>query len=173
MSTFNLDNLRWSKVIICTDADVDGFQIRTLILTMLYRLCPQLIDDGFVYIAMNAVYHAALTFVGQNMGAKKYKNIKKITVLCAICATVIGLSMAGVILLFKEFFVGLYISGNAAVAEAAYVRFYYIMSVYFLCGIMEVLCGALLCATRDAAPILRIWNPWVIWDCSKPSEALI
>lgn len=99
--------------------------------------------DGFVYIAMNAVYHAALTFVGQNMGAKKYKNIKRITILCAICATVIGLSMAGGIFLFKRFFVGLYVSGNTAVAEAAYLRMRYIMLPYFLCGIMEVLCGTM------------------------------
>ncbi|MBQ4465401.1 MAG: DNA topoisomerase [Oscillospiraceae bacterium] len=53
---FSLDNLRWSKVIICTDADVDGFQIRTLILTMLYRLTPTLIRDGYVYIAESPLY---------------------------------------------------------------------------------------------------------------------
>ena len=51
LSAFDLGNLRWSKVVICTDADVDGFQIRTLILTMLYRLCPTLIQHGYVYIA--------------------------------------------------------------------------------------------------------------------------
>jgi len=56
IATFNIDNLRWNKVVICTDADVDGFQIRTLILTMLYRLCPQLIDDGYVYIAESPLY---------------------------------------------------------------------------------------------------------------------
>ncbi len=55
-STFSLDNLRWSKVIICTDADVDGFQIRTLILTMIYRLMPTLIEQGFVYIAESPLY---------------------------------------------------------------------------------------------------------------------
>lgn len=59
MSTFNIENLRWNKVIICTDADVDGFQIRTLILTMLFRLCPQLIDDGFVYIAESPLYEVS------------------------------------------------------------------------------------------------------------------
>jgi len=56
LSSFDLDNLRWSKVIICTDADVDGFQIRTLILTMLYRLVPTLIREGYVYIAESPLY---------------------------------------------------------------------------------------------------------------------
>ena len=56
LSSFDLDNLRWNKVIICTDADVDGFQIRTLILTMLYRLVPTLIREGFVYIAESPLY---------------------------------------------------------------------------------------------------------------------
>ena len=54
--TFNINSLRWNKVIICTDADVDGFQIRTLILTMLYRLTPTLINQGFVYIAESPLY---------------------------------------------------------------------------------------------------------------------
>lgn len=56
VNAFNLDNLRWNKVIICTDADVDGFQIRTLILTMLYRLVPTLIREGYVYIAESPLY---------------------------------------------------------------------------------------------------------------------
>lgn len=53
---FDIDNLRWNKIIICTDADVDGFQIRTLILTMLYRLVPSLIDNGYVYIAESPLF---------------------------------------------------------------------------------------------------------------------
>ena len=56
LNQFDLANLRWSKVIICTDGDVDGFQIRTLILTMLYRLCPTLIREGFVYIAETPLF---------------------------------------------------------------------------------------------------------------------
>ena len=56
LSTFELEGLRWNKVIICTDADVDGFQIRTLILTMLYRLVPTLIREGYVYIAESPLY---------------------------------------------------------------------------------------------------------------------
>lgn len=56
LNTFEMDNLRWNKVIICTDADVDGFQIRTLILTMLYRLVPSLIDAGKVFIAESPLF---------------------------------------------------------------------------------------------------------------------
>ncbi len=56
LGTFDLGNLRWSKVIFCTDADVDGFQIRTLLLTMVYRLAPALIEAGKVYIVESPLY---------------------------------------------------------------------------------------------------------------------
>ena len=56
LSSFDLNNLRWNKVVICTDADVDGYHIRTLILTMLYRLVPTLIREGYVYIAESPLY---------------------------------------------------------------------------------------------------------------------
>ncbi len=53
---FSLDALRWNKIIICTDADKDGYQIRTLILTMFYRLLPTLIKEGRIYIAESPLY---------------------------------------------------------------------------------------------------------------------
>ena len=56
LASFDLNSLRWNKIVICTDADVDGFQIRTLILTMLYRLTPTLIQEGYVYIAESPLY---------------------------------------------------------------------------------------------------------------------
>lgn len=56
INAFDIGNLRWNKVVICTDADVDGYQIRTLILTMIYRLCPTLIRDGYVYIAETPLF---------------------------------------------------------------------------------------------------------------------
>ncbi len=56
LNSFDINNLRWNKIIICTDADVDGYQIRTLVLTMIYRLTPSLIEKGYVYIAESPLY---------------------------------------------------------------------------------------------------------------------
>ncbi len=56
LSSFDINNLRWNKIIVCTDADVDGFHIRTLVLTMIYRLVPTLIEKGYVYIAESPLY---------------------------------------------------------------------------------------------------------------------
>ena len=56
LSSFDINGLRWNKIVLCTDADVDGFQIRTLLLTMLYRLTPTLIEEGYVYIAESPLF---------------------------------------------------------------------------------------------------------------------
>ena len=86
MSTFDMDNLRWSKVIICTDADVDGYQIRTLILTMIYVLMPTLIKEGKVFIAESPLFEitcgkdtyfafneAEKLEIVEKLGSKKHK----------------------------------------------------------------------------------------------------
>jgi len=56
LHTFDINNLKWAKIIITTDADVDGFHIRTLILTMIRRLMPTLIEQGYIYIAESPLY---------------------------------------------------------------------------------------------------------------------
>lgn len=56
LSSFSMESLRWNKIILCTDADVDGYQIRTLLLTMLYRLTPALIEQGKVFIAESPLF---------------------------------------------------------------------------------------------------------------------
>ncbi len=77
---FDINKLQWSKVIICTDADVDGFQIRTLILAMLYRLTPTLIEEEKVYIAESPLYEITSgkkTYFAYN-DAEKNKIIKNL-----------------------------------------------------------------------------------------------
>ncbi|MGN0665755.1 MAG: toprim domain-containing protein, partial [Huintestinicola sp.] len=80
LSSFNIDNFRWNKVIICTDADVDGFQIRTLVLTMLYRLTPTLIEQGYVYIAESPLFEITT----KNMTYFAYDEKEKIEILAKI-----------------------------------------------------------------------------------------
>jgi len=83
-NTFDMNNLKWGKIIICTDADVDGFQIRTLILTMLYRLTPSLIEQGRVYIVESPLFEIeigsktlfAYSETEKNKIIDKYKNKK-------------------------------------------------------------------------------------------------
>ncbi len=74
LSNFDLSNLRWNKIIICTDADVDGFHIRTLILTMIYRLMPTLIKEGRVFIAETPLYEIntkSMTYFAYDESEKK------------------------------------------------------------------------------------------------------
>ncbi len=86
LSNFDINNFRWNKIVICTDADVDGFQIRTLILTMLYRLTPTLIEKGYVYIAESPLFEITTkkmtyfayderekTDILKKIGSEKYK----------------------------------------------------------------------------------------------------
>ena len=80
ISAFNIDALKWSKIILCTDADVDGYHIRAMLLTMLYRLTPQLIEKGKVYIAKSPLYEISTkkdTYFAYDE-VEKEKFIKKI-----------------------------------------------------------------------------------------------
>ncbi len=86
LSSFDIDALKWSKIIICTDADVDGFQIRTLLLTMFYRLVPTLIEKKKVYIADSPLYEITAgkkTYFAYT-DAEKNSVVKKLSGKCKI-----------------------------------------------------------------------------------------
>lgn len=104
--------------------------------------------ETFMYIAMNAIYHVALTFIGQNVGAKKYKNIRKVTIYSCIIVTTIGLISGAIMLIFKEPLVSLYVESGEAMA-AAFDRLWIIAATYFLCGNMEVFCAGLRALNRS------------------------
>ena len=77
LSSFDLSALKWNKIVLCTDADVDGFQIRTLLLTMLYRLTPTLIEEGYVYIAESPLYE----IIDKDMTYFAYSDAEKTKIL--------------------------------------------------------------------------------------------
>ena len=109
--------------------------------------------EGFMYIAMNALYHVTITFVGQNMGAKKYKNIRRLVVYASLIVVAIGLVMCAIILLLRYPLVHLYVSSDVAV-HAALERIWIITLTYWLCGLMEVFCGTLRALDRSVTAMM-------------------
>lgn len=97
--------------------------------------------EGFTYNAMNSVYHASLTFVGQNVGAKRYDRINAVVFRCIIIVTVIGLFFGLGTYFFREQLLVLYIKESAESFEFGSIRLMYVVIPYFLCGIMEVMVG--------------------------------
>ena len=98
--------------------------------------------EGVVYIAMNAFFHATLTFVGQNYGAHDFKRIRRGFGTGIVSAFVVGITVGGTVVAFSNFFAGFY-TDAPHVIDVACQRLGYICSAYFLCGIMEVGTGGL------------------------------
>ncbi len=97
----------------------------------------------YVYTAQNALYHAALTFVGQNVGAHRYDRIKSVALNCIGVVTAVGLVVGVLMVTFGEFLLGIYSPGNEHVIEIGMIRLRILATTYFLCGIMEVGSGVL------------------------------
>ena len=99
--------------------------------------------EGFVYISLNALYHVSITFVGQAVGAKAYKCIKKIVLYSGAVVLIISCIYTAVILSFNRQLVGLYAPDNEIVLREAFKSLSIVVPTYFLCGFMEILGGAL------------------------------
>lgn len=98
--------------------------------------------EAFVYTAMNSVYHAALAFTGQNYGAKKSKNIAKVTLYCLIIVVLIASVFGLTFFLLHDQLLSLYTDIQFE-KDVGFVRLHYLCLPYFLCGIMDVMCGVL------------------------------
>ena len=101
--------------------------------------------EGFVYTAMNSVFHAAITFTSQNLGAGKVERIKKVLTACLTTVLMIGLPLCLICFLFGRQLLSIYVSSADATYEDVIryglVRLHRFGSLYFLCGLMEVMCG--------------------------------
>lgn len=99
--------------------------------------------EGFLYTAQNTFCIMATSFAGQNFGAKKYKRIDKTLLYCLASVLVIGVSLGLLIYYFGEALLGIYAPGNPEAIGYGMIRFKYILILYFLCGLMEVLTGTI------------------------------
>ena len=109
--------------------------------------------EGFVYVGMNAFYQAAISFMGQNVGAGKYSRVNKILFAAETCVIVIGFGLSMIVRLFAEPLLSLY-TDSPAVVEAGTVRLGIICATYFLCGMMDVMVGALRGLGYSIAPMI-------------------
>ena len=115
--------------------------------------------EGFIYTSMNSVYHAALCFTSQNIGAKKYERLNRIMASCVICVSCFGITLSILAFSFAPQLLTLYISASDAnldaVVAAGITRMRYVCVPYFLCGLMEVGSGIL-------RGLGKAWTPLVI-----------
>lgn len=109
--------------------------------------------EGFVYVGMNAFYQAAISFMGQNVGAGKYSRVNKILISAETCVIAVGLILGTVVVLFAEPLLGIY-TDSPAVVQAGVVRLSIICSIYCLCGMMDVMVGALRGLGYSIAPMI-------------------
>ena len=138
---------------------------------------------AFPYTAMNAVFHAAITFTSQNLGARKYDRIWKIFWSCNLAVQIIGLPLCALCTVFSRQLLGVYVSSSDPAFEAVIanglIRAYYVTAPYFLCGTMEVCCGMvrglgrswlpMIVSTFGACVLRIIWIYTVFaWDHTLP-----
>ena len=107
-----------------------------------------------IYTAMHAVYQAIMNFVAQNVGAGRWDRVKKIILDCSLLVFLIGIAVSAVTVIFGRSLLAIYAPGNAAVMEAGMIRIYYVCGTYFLCGLMEVGCGAMRGMGSSLVPML-------------------
>lgn len=110
--------------------------------------------EGFIYVAMNSIYNTALTFTGQNMGAKKYERINRILGICILTVFVIGFGIGMLILVLSEQLLGVYAPNNMEVIKYGIIRLNIIAKTYFLCGMMEVMVGMIRGMGRSLMPMI-------------------
>lgn len=109
---------------------------------------------GFVYNAMHSVYQTAVNFVGQNMGAHRFENIRRVSSLCLITVAVIGIAVGGAVNLFAEPLLSIYITDSPESIAYGIIRLRYVVLPYFLCGMMDVSTGLLRGLGASVAPMI-------------------
>ncbi len=108
--------------------------------------------EGFVWVSMNSFYQAAIAFTGQNYGANKIKNSKKILLICMLYTLITGVILGGGAYLLRIPLINLYTSGEAV--KYAEIRITIICLSYFLCGLMDLPVGSMRGLGNSVAPMI-------------------
>ena len=109
--------------------------------------------ESFVYTAMNSVYQASLTFAGQNFGARKYTNLKRIMVLCVVTVAFVGITLGLLGVVFAQPLLSIYCKNPSELVDGL-TRMRIILPTYFICGLMEVFTGMLRGIGQSTAPMI-------------------
>ena len=110
--------------------------------------------DAYIYATQNSLYHAALTFVGQNVGARRYDRVRKSIIYCTVVVAIIGLSVGLTVYTLGNSLLSIYAPNNPEVIEAGMMRLGIMGLTYFLCGLMEVASGAMRGFGKSIAPLV-------------------
>ncbi len=110
--------------------------------------------EGFVYVCLNAFHQTAVNYVGQNAGAKKYKRVLRILLICLLLVTVTGIVFGGTVYAFGPKLLSIYITDSAEAISYGIIRMSFICLPYFLCGLMDVSTGALRGMGASLAPMI-------------------
>ncbi len=112
--------------------------------------------DGFIYQAQNSVYHAAMAFTGQNVGARNMKRVKRVCFSSVMLVTAVGLFVGSIVFIFADPLLNLYAPGveKAIARENGLLRLQITTLTYFLCGIMEVMTGILRGMGSSVTPMI-------------------
>lgn len=110
--------------------------------------------EGFMYVTLNSFHQTAVNFVGQNVGAKRYRRANRVVAICFACVTVVGLALGGMVYLFGEELLGIYIRDSAQAISDGMIRLSLVSLPYFVLGLMDVSTGALRGYGSSVAPMI-------------------
>ena len=123
--------------------------------------------DGFAYVTQNAFMQASINYIGQNSGAHQYARVKKIYRTCLALVTITGITVGGLMFLFKEPLLSIYLPNDPNAVKYGIIRLTYVCLPYFFCGLMEVTTGALRGLGSSVTPmivsILGICGVRIVW----------
>lgn len=110
--------------------------------------------EGFVYVCLNAFHQTAVNFVGQNTGAKQFKRVLRVVIMCLCCVSIVGIVAGSLVCAFGRNLLSIYITDSSEAVSYGLIRLYFICLPYFICGLMDVTTGVLRGIGASVTPMI-------------------